>query len=288
MGDSETASNKGILKENFRLFHLKDRRRLTVNSHYHEFDKVLVFFGGGVEYTVEGVSYKLQAGDILFIRHHDIHMLTVNEKSEYERAVLWISPAYLKELGSELDSCFELSAQRHAYLYHPENEVWQRIKRLIADLERAGETSEFGSELLCQSCFTQLMVELNRCVINEHPKSSLSRDGVIDDIMRYISCNLNAELSVEQLASMCYLSRFYFMRRFKEATGYTVHGYIQLKRLTLAAELLGAGMSVTDAAASAGFTEYSSFLRAFRKLYKMSPREYVHSRGDSVEGSYEE
>ncbi len=291
MSTADNASNKGYLKENFRLFTIKDKRQLNVESHYHEFDKVLIFFSGNVEYTVEGTSYRPQNGDILFVRHHDIHKLSVSDSSTYDRCVLWIRSGYLKEYSRadvELENCFELAKERHAYLYHPNAESWARIKRSISDLKAAEQSDEYGAQMISVTCFLQLMVELNRCVMSVSPKSSLNSDELIDNVMRYISENLNTELSVDMLASMCYLSRFYFMRRFKEYTGYTVHGYIQLKRLTLASELLCQGMTVSEAASAAGFMEYSSFLRAFRKLYGLSPRDYVRRSWQTLDCSYDE
>ena len=67
------AVSKGYLHEDFRLFHLNDREAQTVEPHYHEFDKFVMVCAGNVEYTVEGVSNRMQAGDMLFVRHHDIH-----------------------------------------------------------------------------------------------------------------------------------------------------------------------------------------------------------------------
>ena len=54
------AINKGYLLENFRLFHLRDRRAQKMAPHYHEFDKIVVLCAGAVDYTVEGVSYRMQ------------------------------------------------------------------------------------------------------------------------------------------------------------------------------------------------------------------------------------
>ena len=64
------------------------------------------------------------------------------------------------------------------------------------------------------------------------------------------------------------------MHRFKEVTGYTLHQYISQKRLVWAGELIRSGMPVMKAAEQAGFSEYSTFLRAFRGTFHMSPREF--------------
>ena len=79
---------------------------------------------------------------------------------------------------------------------------------------------------------------------------------------------------MEGLARRFFISRYYLMHRFKEVTGYTVHQYITQKRVLRAGELIRSGAPVMKAAEEAGFREYSSFLRAFRSTFHMSPREF--------------
>lgn len=186
-----------------------------------------------------------------------------------------------------MDSCFFLSAKSRACLYHPEGETMGRIKRLIAGLEKALGEERFGSEILADTIFLQLMIEFNRCVLEESPSSPRATDPKIDETLSYINKHLSEELSVDFLAGKCYLSRYYFMRRFKESTGYTVHNYICQKRLTAAAELLDEGMGVTEAAMKVGFSEYSSFLRSFKKLFGLTPSEYL-LRGEGLDSLYGE
>lgn len=287
----DEAVSKGYLHENFRLFHLKDCLAQTADTHYHEFDKFVMVCAGAVDYTVEGVCNRMGPGDMLFVRHHEIHRSVISPEGPYERYVLWIAPEYLErcsDAATELRGCFDLCARRRSYLLRPVAEQERRIRYGLAALERAlTEEAAFGRELLADACFRALMVTLNRCVLagGEHPPREV--DPKIDEVLRHINANLSEPLSVDGLAARCYLSRYYFMRRFREATGYTVHGYIQQKRLAAAAERLDAGMSVTAAALESGFTEYSVFLRAFRKSFGLSPSEYQR-RQMRMDSSYPE
>ena len=96
----------------------------------------------------------------------------------------------------------------------------------------------------------------------------------MEEILRYILGHLDEELTVEGLARQFFISRYYLMHRFKEVTGYTVHQYISQKRLLRAGELIRSGVPVMKAAEQTGFREYSTFLRAFRGMFHMSPREF--------------
>ena len=76
---------------------------------------------------------------------------------------------------------------------------------------------------------------------------------------------------MDRLARQFYISKFYLMRRFKEETGYTIHGYVTEKRLILAREKIASGLSLSQVAEDCGFGDYSSFSRAYKKRFGVSP-----------------
>ena len=78
MLDRSEVGKRGYLREDFRLFHLKDSRAQKLDYHYHEFDKLILFLGGKVTYVVEGVTYFLQPWDLLLVPHHAIHRPTID------------------------------------------------------------------------------------------------------------------------------------------------------------------------------------------------------------------
>ena len=179
------------------------------------------------------------------------------------------------ENGASLGECFDRASDGRACLYRPAAETWGRITLLASGLEQAASDVRFGAELMARGLFLQLMVELARCVLLGEPQPAAERDGQLDAAVRYISAHISEPISVDRLAGLCFLSRYYFMRRFKELTGYTVHGYINLKRMTEAARLLSSGAAPAQAAACVGFSDYSSFLRAFKKQYGVAPGEFA-------------
>ena len=61
------------------------------------------------------------------------------------------------------------------------------------------------------------------------------------------------------------------MRRFREATGYTIHSYVTEKRLLLARDLLSRDVPLTEIAERCGYRDYSTFSRAYKKKFGKSP-----------------
>lgn len=115
-------------------------------------------------------------------------------------------------------------------------------------------------------------------------QESIAYDPKIQQVLRYISSHLKEDLSIERLAAEVFLSRYHLMRKFKEATGYSLHQYIQNKRLILARDLLRTDMPVTRISTETGFHDYSTFSRAFHAHFHCSPKEWRKTHASTSSG----
>ena len=281
MLDRSEVGKRGYLNEDFRLFHLKDSRAQKLDYHYHEFDKLILVLGGKVSYVVEGVTYFLQPWDLLLVQHNMIHRPVIDPAAPYERVVIWLGREWLQKRsdpGEALDTCFETARQRGLHLLRFGAERRLQYMQTIQRLEEALVSREFGAARLADTLCQQVLIGVNRDILRDRTaqeqRDSYRVDPKMEEVLRYIGEHLEEDLSVDALANRFYLSRYYLMHRFKAVTGYTLHQYINQKRLLRAGELIRAGVPVMKAAEQAGFAEYSTFLRAFQNTFHMSPREF--------------
>ena len=165
MLDRSEVGKRGYLNEDYRLFHLRDSRALTLDYHYHEFDKLVLQLGGRATYHIEGKSYPLQPMDILLVSRNLIHLPVIDPEQVYERMVLWISRDFLSRYsGEELASCFDLTTRREFHLYRPRGEERERYRMLFERIEEAEAGGGFGARLLADTYVLQLLIALNRDV----------------------------------------------------------------------------------------------------------------------------
>lgn len=267
----ESMEKSGYLKEEFRLFHIKDKSEQEFQYHYHDFHKIIVFLSGEVTYHIEGKAYHLQPWDILLVNRFAIHKPEISSSVPYERFILWIQDNLQESL---LTACFEKARQRSFNLIRLNSRFQERLKDILYELEASRNTDAFCSDLLADCLFRQFLIYINRIFLEKsyiHDHHSYTYDSQIETLVRYINEHLDSDLSLQTLAQKYYLSKYHMMRKFKEETGYTMHSYINSKRLLLARSLIEDGLPVMKAASQSGFHDYTTFVKAYKKQFGSAP-----------------
>ena len=281
----------GYLQEDFLLFHLKDRMIKEFDFHYHEFNKIIIFLSGKVTYLIEGKAYYLRPWDILLVNNHDLHKPIIDSSEVYERIIIWLNLKFIEDHDYEhcnLLTCFNLVNEKRINLIRLSEEAQSQLKSILWSLEDSINSKNFGSKLLSNVLFLQLLIYINRIYIGDHyikDTKALKYDPQIDLLLKYINENLNKDLSIDNLAEKFYLSRYYLMHKFKKETGYTIHNYIIQKKILLSIERLKEGIEINKVIEECGFADYSSFLRAFKKIFNKSPGEFMkyHNKCSAIE-----
>ena len=265
---------RGYLSEDFRLFHLKDDRGATVGFHYHEFHKLVFLLSGSGSYNVEGRHYQLISGDIVLVGRRSVHKPHFEPGIVYERVILYLSPELLR-IGSTADyNLEELFSGESGHVLRPGDAFRRKMLSLTALLESEMASNEAGASVLARGILFEMLVRISREMAVGSaalPGPFVPKDEKIREILRFIDANLSDDLSIDELASRFYISKYHMMRRFREETGSSIHTYLSDKRLLLARDLINGGVSATDACFRSGFRSYSAFSRAYGKLFGVTP-----------------
>jgi AraC family transcriptional regulator len=88
----------------------------------------------------------------------------------------------------------------------------------------------------------------------------------------FIESHFAEEITLEEIAVVSGISRFYLSRAFGEAFGHSVMRYVRGRRLTRAAHSMSAGASdILSVALDAGYGSHEAFTRAFREQFGLTP-----------------
>lgn len=101
---------------------------------------------------------------------------------------------------------------------------------------------------------------------------------VLRAAIQFIQDHLDAEISIERLASQLNLSAAHFARMFKQSTGMSPRQYVLHCRVARAQQLLmNQTLSLAEVASLAGFCDQGHMTRSFRRLLGTTPGAYSRS-----------
>lgn len=275
-------TRQNMHNKEFEVFHYREPKPQAVEVHDHDFYEVYFLLNGDVSYWVEGKVYSLEPGDFLLINPSTLHRPIISEESSvYERIVLWINKEYLenfKENDLSLNQCFESVNDNTNNLIRvssPQNQA--ELTSLLAALVRENYSDEFYNNFCAKSIFMQFMIKLNRILLKKEASSKtafeLSQNDLVSNVLDYISDHYNEELSLQMLASKYYVSKYHLSHEFTKKVGSSVYRYIMLKRLTAARQMLFEHITPGEVCFKCGFKDYTSFFRAFKAEYGISPKD---------------
>lgn len=272
-----------MMNERYEVYEKQGAPLGAAAFHHHSFYEVIYVLEGEYSSMVEGRTYNLHRGDFLLIDIDVLHKYNYVEKKHdsSKRMILWISAAMLERLSEgemNLAGCFQDhgSCVWHFPVYYEE-----MLRGYLLKLAMSGGLEEElpgAKSVMDKGCLALFFSWLNvLCRRKEYlfAQEETEHHILVEQVGSYIDAHMEERIRVEDLAKHVHMSKYYFLRRFKELTGMTAHAYVTQKRLILACEKLREGKSVTQVWQECGFTEYSSFLRNFRDNFGVSPGKYI-------------
>lgn len=132
------------------------------------------------------------------------------------------------------------------------------------------------NQLLLDYVGTGLLLHLASTYGSTHRAARISRGGLtpvqLNRATMLLDANLDAQLSLSDIAAQCGLSSSYFARAFKTSTGATPHRWLAHRRIDKATDLLkNSVLSLKEIASACGFADQAHFTRAFGEAKGVSP-----------------
>ncbi|HEY9128841.1 MAG TPA: GyrI-like domain-containing protein [Sulfurovum sp.] len=102
----------------------------------------------------------------------------------------------------------------------------------------------------------------------------LKKIRVANDLMFYIYTHIESDINLDELASSMHIDKFYLHKIFKEVFGRNIYESIKSIRLQKASNLLLTNQysTISQIADSCGYNSQTSFIRAFKERFGMTPK----------------
>jgi len=218
--------------------------------------------GGRGGIRIHGVDYDLLPG-MAFLHKHDDPDVCYHYPADFsgDWRFLWIAFNNADEIVQSIN-------KRYGYLYDlpldrgitkrlMSYKGYRGVMQMLTPLAGAG---------MVMDILTGLGDTFERKLI-ENPQSVL-----VAGVQRFVLENIGRDIGVIELAEEFKVSREHLSRVFREQTGYSPREYINRCKMRLACDLLlQTGLGCKEIAERVGYSDHSSFSRAFKNTVGMSP-----------------
>jgi len=246
--------------------------RFRFPPHYHLDYHVGLLAEGALRQRSAGQETMLRPGCISLMPPGQVHDGTGEDERPYSLSTFRLSTALWQDLFEDITCLAQMPAFAESTI--EDGLLSARLLRLHAAMSNgAAETEPLGTQsellLLIGRLFERTARKPPPHVANGLPPADLRR------CQEYCRARLHERIVLADLAGLCGMSRFQFIRRFKQSTNITPYAWLTRLRLEQACTLLNRGrITVAQVASDVGFYDQSHFVRAFRQAFGVVPSRY--------------
>ena len=155
-------------------------------------------------------------------------------------------------------------------VYQPLRFYYYILNRICLLLKN--QTDKFGCNLSLFGSFLNVLSEF--AIAEDTNAYSVKPNGIVSSCIEYIENNLSGDLSIENISANINFSPSSVAHTFKKEIGISIHKYVTQKRLFYAQTLLNDRTPPTETYALCGYSNYSSFYKAYVKAFGKRPKDY--------------
>ena len=277
----KTYKKKDLIEDGKSLHIFWEKRTdLAEPAHTHDFIELVYVKDGSAREKIDGQEYLVERGDLLFLNYDCTHSFLPIEKYTYVN--ICFSPETVGNAIITPENAFSLltltafdemrsesNGGKLSFCGGERKEIEDILDAMLKEYAEKQTSWNTVMENYLNILITKMLRQMEVGIGKEDIGETWQK------LSEYIEANLDAELTLSTLAQKCFYNPSYFSRVFKEKFQMSPVEYVTRKRLNCAVRLLSESeISVDEVGIRAGFSDRSSFYRAFSKYVGGKPSEY--------------
>ncbi len=252
----------------------RDEMYKTWHSLNNKIMFMLINKGNGSAVFHENV-YHFSKSTLIFVNADKQHYTMPENFDDYSRSKLFLSLDNFANILNLIDKSGKLAKEfllSSFVAINLNDKDFTRAKDLFLELNEYEENKSTNNSLLL-SVITRLISFFIES--KSSAPTNVKNNHFITRTILYINEHITENLSIEELCSHVFISKYHFCREFKRYIGLSVMKYILFSRLSLAQELMrDTDLNISEISYRAGFSSTNYFCNVFKKEKGITPKEF--------------
>lgn len=245
----------------------------SYDFHAHEEYAFGVTLSGRQDFFSGGQFHRSPPGNVILLNPEEAHDGQPGGDSTLGYVMVYVSPRQLEALFADT------LGRESAGQFRSDETLMSdpALRQAILQLARL-VTCQVGSRIDQEHTLYQMAAGLVQRAGKFQPDGTSSRpDALLKRARDFILAHLEDDVSLDDISRAAHLSKYHFLRLFRQQSGMTPHRYVINCRINAARSALESGAGPNDVAFRYGFADLSHFNRRFKRIYGMTPHQYQRS-----------
>lgn len=237
--------------------------------HTHQFSELFYVLSGKGVFYIEDEIVPVETDDLMIINPHVEHTEKTLPNDPMEYIVFGV-----EGLAFSFDDPDSDNTKGYSYYSYgaDKNQLINFAQLMVKEFR----DKKPGFELVCHGLLQVLLVFISRKqhlnVISD-TSFQLSKECAL--AKRYIDANYSKNITLDSLAEITHINKFYLAHSFTECMGQSPINYLTEVRLAASKQqLTTSNMSIAQIATNNGFSSQSYFSQIFKKKVGITPQQY--------------
>ena len=235
--------------------------------HSHSCSELFYVMGGCGQFRIEEKIYPVETHDLVIVNPNVLHTEVSLNANPLEYIVLGVEGLELSVTGE----------QDNRYCIVNFNNMRDKILFYLQSILREIESKTPGYEIVCQDLMEVIVIHLMRQTDYSTSLTPIRKKSthLCSTVRRYIEGHYKENITLDSLAKLNHVSKYYMVHAFTEEYGVSPISYMIACRIDEGKHLLeNDDYSMSLISRMLGFSSPSYFSQSFKKLTGMSPNEY--------------
>lgn len=242
--------------------------------HTHQFSELFYVLNGKGVFYIENDIVPVKTDDLLIINPHVEHTEKTLPNDPMEYIVFGVE-------GLAFSFFQKDDKNMKNYIFYSYGAFKKHFINFAQLMAKEFHDKKPGFETVCHGLLQVLLVyisrEQNLSIISD-AMYKISKECAL--AKRYIDANYSKNITLDLLADITHINKFYLTHTFTVCLGQSPINYLTEKRLSASKELLaGSNLSISQISSMTGFSSQSYFSQTFRKKMGITPLQYRKRHG---------